>query len=113
MQIDIDPRMLSIRYPMEVGLAGDSAETLRQLPPFLQHKTDRSWRASIEKDVAEWWRTLEARAENDANSINPVLSKKLRRREHPRLDRLLPKLRQSNADVRQQYRRNRFALLRS
>jgi pyruvate dehydrogenase (quinone) len=28
-QIDLDPRMIGIRYPMEVQLVGDSAETLR------------------------------------------------------------------------------------
>src|SRR5512142_863618 len=39
-QIDIDPRMLSIRYPMDVCLAGDSAATLRLLLPMLQRKTD-------------------------------------------------------------------------
>ena len=30
-QIDIDGKMLGIRYPMEVNLVGDSAETLRAL----------------------------------------------------------------------------------
>ncbi len=41
-QIDIDPKMLGIRYPMEVNLIGDSAETLRALIPLLQRKEDRS-----------------------------------------------------------------------
>ena len=45
-QIDIDGKMLSLRYPVEVNLIGDSAETLRALIPFLQRKTDRSWRDS-------------------------------------------------------------------
>src|SRR6202012_3525132 len=43
-QIDLEPGMLSIRYPMEVNLVGDSAETLRALLPLLQQKTDLSWR---------------------------------------------------------------------
>src|SRR6185369_2445618 len=30
-QIDLDGRLLTIRYPMEVALVGDSAETLRAL----------------------------------------------------------------------------------
>ncbi len=38
-QIDIDPRLLSIRYPMDVNLVGDSQETLRLLLPLLQRKT--------------------------------------------------------------------------
>src|SRR3954466_13025474 len=48
-QIDIAPEMLSLRYPMEVNLVGDAAETLRALLPFLQEKSDRSWRNSIER----------------------------------------------------------------
>src|SRR5437868_9296060 len=44
LQIDIDPKLLSIRYPMEVNLVGDSVETLRALIPFLRRKADRQWR---------------------------------------------------------------------
>jgi pyruvate dehydrogenase (quinone) len=70
-QIDIDGRMLGIRYPMEINLMGDSAETLRALIPFLERKKDRSWRKGIEKGIAEWWKLLEARAMQDADPINP------------------------------------------
>ncbi len=70
-QIDIDGRMLGIRYPTEVNLVGDSAETLRALIPLLERKEDRSWREEIEKNVADWWEVLEARAMNDADPINP------------------------------------------
>ena len=70
-QIDIKPRMLGLRYPMEVNLHGDSAETLRALQPLLQRKRDRGWRESIEANVADWWETLERRAMVEANPINP------------------------------------------
>jgi pyruvate dehydrogenase (quinone) len=70
-QIDIDPKMLSIRYPMEINLVGDSAATLRELIPLLKRKEDRSWREKIEKSVAEWWQVLEARAMHEADPINP------------------------------------------
>jgi len=70
-QIDIDGRMLSIRYPMELSLIGDSRETLRALLPLLVRKTDRSWRQKIERDVADWWRLLERRAMVAAEPINP------------------------------------------
>ncbi|HEV7912325.1 MAG TPA: thiamine pyrophosphate-dependent enzyme, partial [Albitalea sp.] len=70
-QIDIDARMLSLRYPMEVNLVGDSAATLRALIPHLVRKTDRAFRERIERDVARWWRVLEARAKNEAKPINP------------------------------------------
>ena len=70
-QIDIDPGMLSLRYPMEVPLVGDSAETLRALLPMLEQKSDRAWRDSIEKSVAAWWQEMRARAHVAANPVNP------------------------------------------
>lgn len=70
-QIDLDPKMLSMRYPMEVNLVGDSAETLRALIPLLHRKTDRDWQLSIEQGIREWWQVLEARAMNAANPVNP------------------------------------------
>ncbi len=70
-QIDIDGRMLGIRYPMEINLIGDSAQTLRALLPLLKPKADRGWRNAIEKNVAGWWRTIEARAMNSAHPLNP------------------------------------------
>lgn len=70
-QIDLKPEMLSIRYPMEVNLQGDSAETLRALLPLLERKPDRSWRDSIEKARAEWDALLEKRAMVTAEPINP------------------------------------------
>lgn len=70
-QIDIDGAMLSLRYPMEVSLVGDSAATLRALLPLIEPKTDTSWREGIEKNVAEWWKTLEARAMSSADPLNP------------------------------------------
>jgi pyruvate dehydrogenase (quinone) len=70
-QIDIEPEMLSLRYPMEVNLVGDAAETLRALLPMLEEKQDRSWRTQIESSVAEWWKVLESRAMASANPVNP------------------------------------------
>jgi pyruvate dehydrogenase (quinone) len=70
-QIDIDAKMIGIRYPMEANLVGDSAQTLRALIPLLQRKTDRAWRDTIEQNVARWWKVLEARALRDGDPINP------------------------------------------
>ncbi|ANL37794.1 thiamine pyrophosphate-requiring protein [Rhizobium phaseoli] len=70
-QIDINPDMLSLRYPMELGLTGDAAETLRALLPLLRENPDRSWRETVEKDVAAWWKTLDERAHVEANPVNP------------------------------------------
>src|SRR2546429_974316 len=70
-QIDIDAKLVSVRYPIEVNLVGDSAETLRALIPLLIRKQDRHWREKIEDGIAEWWKVLEARAMNEAKPINP------------------------------------------
>jgi pyruvate dehydrogenase (quinone) len=72
-QIDIDGKMLGIRYPMEVNLVGDSAETLRALLPRLERKQDRSWREKIEREVGQWWRLMDERAHMSAEPINPQL----------------------------------------
>ena len=70
-QIDIDGKMLSLRYPMELNLIGDSKATLEALIPLIEHKKDRSWRETIEKNIKNSWKVLEARAMNAANPINP------------------------------------------
>ena len=70
-QIDIDAKMIGIRYPMEANLVGDSAQTLRALIPLLERKAERSWREQVESGVADWWEVLESRAMNDADPINP------------------------------------------
>ncbi|WP_434603319.1 thiamine pyrophosphate-requiring protein [Pseudomonas sp. R1-7] len=70
-QIDLKPDMLSLRYPMEVNLQGDSADTLRALLPLIEEKTDRAWREKIEQWRADWDKTLEKRALVSAKPINP------------------------------------------
>jgi pyruvate dehydrogenase (quinone) len=70
-QIDIDGRMLSLRYPMDVILQGDAKETLNALMPLIHYKDDRSWRKQIEEEIRDWWKVVEARAMNDANPVNP------------------------------------------
>jgi pyruvate dehydrogenase (quinone) len=70
-QIDLSGRMLSLRYPMEVNLLGDAAETLKALGPLLRRKDDRSWREQIEQSVADWWGVVEKRARLEADPINP------------------------------------------
>jgi pyruvate dehydrogenase (quinone) len=71
-QIDIQPGMLSLRYPMDVNLVGDAKETLNALLPLLEQK-DGKWRKRIEKNVAAWWKLLEERAHAKANPVNPQL----------------------------------------
>ncbi|NYH80862.1 pyruvate dehydrogenase (quinone) [Actinopolyspora biskrensis] len=72
-EIDVDGRMMGVRYPMDAQLIGGSRETLRELIPMLERKPDRSWRERIESEVDEWWRVLDDRAHDEADPLNPEL----------------------------------------
>jgi len=71
-EIDIDARMIGIRYPADVHLVGDSKETLKALLPLLERKDDRSWREEIEKNVVDWWKILDERAHEEMDPMNPA-----------------------------------------
>src|SRR3954454_2667405 len=70
-QIDIDGRLVGIRYPMEAGLVGDARDTLQDLIPQLKRKADRAWRGEIEAEVERWWEILGEQAMIDAQPLNP------------------------------------------
>src|SRR4051795_3988080 len=70
-QIDLDGRMIGIRYPMESNLIGDARSTLQALVPHLERKEDRSWQEEVADGVERWWRIVEERAMQDADPINP------------------------------------------
>jgi pyruvate dehydrogenase (quinone) len=70
-QIDIAPEMLGLRYPVEVNLHGDAAETLWALLPLLDYKADRAWQDGIKRQITEWNETLKGRALAAAEQVNP------------------------------------------
>ena len=70
-QIDIDGRMLSLRYPMEANLVGDARASLRALIPYLERKGERSWRETIERKADASWRELQEKAMAPARPVNP------------------------------------------
>jgi thiamine pyrophosphate-dependent acetolactate synthase large subunit-like protein len=53
-QIDVDETRLGLRFPVEVGLVGDSKASLEALIPLLQQKSDRSFLEKAQKAMAEW-----------------------------------------------------------
>ena len=71
-QVDLDGAMIGMRYPYEVNLVGDAAETLRALVPLLVRKEDRSWREEIVANVERWWETMTAEALVAADPVNPM-----------------------------------------
>ena len=53
-QIEIDPKRIGLRYPVEIGLIGDSARTLRELLPHIERRKDRSFLENAQAGMREW-----------------------------------------------------------
>jgi pyruvate dehydrogenase (quinone) len=71
-QIDVDAANIGMRYPTEVNIVADAKPALAELIPLLSRKSDRSWRETIEGNVAQWWQTVERQAMLAANPVNPM-----------------------------------------
>jgi pyruvate dehydrogenase (quinone) len=73
-QIDRDGSFIGMRYPYELNIVADAAAALQALIPKLERKTDRTWRKAIEKNVSDWWDTMQRQAMTDSNLpevVNP------------------------------------------
>lgn len=70
-QLDVDPMRIGLRYPVEVGLVGDSRETLRHLLPLLQRKQDRSFLEEAQAGMKEWWQLMEERGTREDKPMKP------------------------------------------
>jgi pyruvate dehydrogenase (quinone)/pyruvate oxidase len=60
-QIELDPTRIGLRYPVEVGLIGDSRRTLQALIPMLQRHDDRTFLERAQLGMQEWWALMEER----------------------------------------------------
>jgi pyruvate dehydrogenase (quinone) len=58
-QIDLDPARIGLRYPVEVGLVGDSSDTLAALLPSLERNEDRSFLDRAQAGMKKWWALME------------------------------------------------------
>ncbi|MGC5388715.1 thiamine pyrophosphate-binding protein [Micromonospora chalcea] len=72
-QIDIDGRRIGTRYPVDVPLVGDAAETLRALLTRVPDKPHREWRGMVEKMVDRWRESAAERAATPAEPVDPRL----------------------------------------
>ncbi|MGK3647172.1 thiamine pyrophosphate-requiring protein [Pseudarthrobacter enclensis] len=71
-QIDVDPKMIGLRYTNEYNIVADASTALRALIPHLGRKQDRSWQESLEKSVNRWWETMHKEAMVKADPVNPM-----------------------------------------
>jgi pyruvate dehydrogenase (quinone) len=70
-QIDRDPKQIGLRYPVEVGLVGDSRQTLQALLPFLRRKSDRSFLQKAQEGMREWWKAMEQQSTRRDQPMKP------------------------------------------
>jgi pyruvate dehydrogenase (quinone)/pyruvate oxidase len=80
-QIDLDPTRIGLRYPVEVGLVGDSRRTLRELIPLLQRHEDQSFLDKAQSGMKKWWDLIEERSTRNDEPVKPqVVAHELGRR---------------------------------
>jgi pyruvate dehydrogenase (quinone)/pyruvate oxidase len=60
-QLDLAPTRIGLRYPVDVGLVGDSKRTLQALLPLLNRKEDRSFLERAQEGMKDWWKLMQER----------------------------------------------------
>jgi len=83
-QIELDPARIGLRYPVEVGLVGDSRRTLEALLPRLSTGRDRSFLERAQAGMKDWWALMESRGTRADTPMKPqVVAWELGRRLGP------------------------------
>ena len=70
-QIDMDPTRIGLRYPVEIGLVGDSRITLKKLIPLLEYKKDRSFLQKAQAGMKDWWKLIEDQGTRPDKPMKP------------------------------------------
>src|ERR671923_1047879 len=70
-QIELDPKRIGLRYPVEVGLVGDSKRTLKELLPLLERKKNRSFLEKAQHGVQEWQEVMNKQATREDKPMKP------------------------------------------
>jgi pyruvate dehydrogenase (quinone) len=70
-QIDRDPTRIGLRYPVEIGLAGDASTTLAALNEQLERKQDRSFLEFARREAVAWRELLRSSLDREATPMPP------------------------------------------
>lgn len=80
-QLDIEPERIGLRCPVEVGLLGDARRSLRALLPLLEHKRDRGFLETAQKNMQHWRELMEKQATRTDKPMKPqVVARELGKR---------------------------------
>jgi pyruvate dehydrogenase (quinone) len=72
-QIELDPKRVGLRCPVEVGLVGGAKQTLLELLPLLERKEDRRFLESAQAGMRDWNRLMEERGTDKAKPMKPAV----------------------------------------
>ena len=70
-QIELNPIRIGLRYPVEVGLVGDSRRTLQALIPLLRRNENRDFLNKAQEGMRDWWELMETRATRMDKPMKP------------------------------------------
>jgi pyruvate dehydrogenase (quinone)/pyruvate oxidase len=70
-QIDLDPMRLGLRYPIEVGLIGESRNSLRQLLRLLEFHENRSFLKEAQHSMAAWRKIMDEQGQRTTHPMKP------------------------------------------
>jgi pyruvate dehydrogenase (quinone)/pyruvate oxidase len=70
-QVELDPRRMSLRYPVDAALVGDSARVLRTLLQRLDYHQDRSFLHKAQAGMREWRELMHERASRREKPMKP------------------------------------------
>ena len=70
-QIELDPKRVSLRYPVDAALVGDSARVLQMLLPRLDHRQDRSFLEQAQKGMQDWRELMTERGTRTDTPMKP------------------------------------------
>jgi pyruvate dehydrogenase (quinone) len=73
-QIELDPARIGLRYPVEVGLVGDSRRTLQALLPMLEDKEDKGFLKKAQQGMERWWKLMEDQGNRDDKPMKPQVA---------------------------------------
>jgi thiamine pyrophosphate-dependent acetolactate synthase large subunit-like protein len=71
LQLDVDPTRIGLRYPVELGLVGDTKATLQALLPMLRRRADRSLLEDAQKNMKEWMELMVERETREDAPVKP------------------------------------------
>jgi pyruvate dehydrogenase (quinone) len=70
-QIDIDPARIGLRYPADVGLAGDCKAVLDALLPFIDRKKSKDFLKTAQNRMKSWRKLMHERGTRDDMPLKP------------------------------------------